>query len=73
MVYLFVIVASLLFTDIAAAETSALSPTIAETAGKSGAGDAAAICEAVTGPTMCFVAIKTVEQHGARRDPSRFC
>jgi transposase len=30
--------------------------------GKSDAGDAAAICEAVTRPTMRFVAIKTVEQ-----------
>lgn len=32
--------------------------------GKSDAGDAAAICEAVTRPTMRFVAIKTVEQQG---------
>ena len=30
--------------------------------GKSDAGDAAAICEAVTRPTMRFVALKTVEQ-----------
>ena len=30
--------------------------------GKSDAGDAAAICEAVTRPTMRFVAIKTVDQ-----------
>jgi transposase len=40
--------------------------------GKTDAGDAEAICEAVTRPTMRFVPIKSVEQHrGERRDFKR--
>jgi transposase len=35
--------------------------------GTSDAIDLEAICEAVTRPTMRFVAIKTVEQHALRR------
>ena len=52
------------------ADPTDICEAIRQSAGKSDAIDAEAICEAVTRPTMRFVAIKTVEQQSLSVSPS---